>query len=645
MIIEFSGQRNKDNDIIIIGGNRMKNKFFHFIRYNLDIPYIFISIICIDILFRHFLQFKLIVPRAFLFTIFVAGIFAVIPFMLGKKSRTIYSCIILLIFAALNFAQVLHYEFFSTFFSFSKLSVIKEAFQVKGEISSKFDYKLLMFFLPFLVSLGLPFIRGRFFEIKSKLYRYVLPCLLALFFFSNCFITVITYPIQGISTESTKYLYDTLFNKVKAVHDIGLYSYTFKDIKMILFEGGTNTEKEREIVDNYLSNYGYLHEENEYTGIYEGKNLILILCESLTDVAIDEELTPTLFKLKTEGISFNNHYAPVYQSATADSEIISLTSIIPSINYGPTAYAFYENDFSDSLTTQLNDKGYSSNSFHSFHGDFYNRKTLHKNFGFNYFFAEEDLYFEKRDGWQNAFNWNLDKYLFQQVVSKTVDMDKYPFFDFVISVSGHIPYHPGRYELEGDLWATIQVKGDVGNPYSSEILCYFAAQRTLDQGLKQLVTDLEASGELDNTVIALYGDHYPYGLSNDGQKELYQYDKEYMINKVPFIIWTPNGESLEIDKVSSTFDIYPILANLFNIDLNGQFIVGNDILSNKDGLVIWENYSWLNDKAYYNSTTQTLDNFGNLSLEEVNSINERVQQTITAGQALLESNYFNNEPY
>lgn len=642
MIIQ---QRIREDAIIILGGIFMNKNLFHFIRYNLDIPFIFVSIICIDLLLRHFLGFNLVVTRAFLFTIFVAGIFASIPIMLSRKARIIYCSIILLIFGCLGLAQTLHYEFFSTFFSFSKLSVIKEAFQVKGEISSKFDYKLLIFLLPFICSIVLPFIRGKSSTIKSKLLRNVIPCLFIIFFITNCCITVITYPINGIATESTKYLYDTLFNKVKAVNDIGLYSYTFKDLKMILFEGGTNNEKEREIVDDYLSTYAYKHENNDYTGIYEGKNLVLVLCESLTDVVIDKDLTPTLYKMKNEGISFNNHYAPIYQSATADSEIISLTSIIPSINYGPTAYAFYENNYSDSLTTQLNNKGYNSNSFHSFHGDFYNRKTLHKNLGFNYYFAEEDLYFEKRDGWQDAFNWNLDKYLFQQVVAKTVDMNKYPFFDFVISVSGHIPYHPGRYELEGDLWATIKVKGEVDQPYSNEVLCYFAAQRTLDQGLKQLITDLEENGELDNTVIAIYGDHYPYGLSNSAQKELYHYDKDYMINKVPFIIWTPNGESKQIDKVSSTFDIYPTIANLFNIDLNNQFIVGNDILSDEDGLVIWENYSWLNDKAYYNSTTQKVDNFGNLSQDEISDINKKVQQTITAGQALLESNYFNIDPY
>ena len=117
-------------------------------------------------------------------------------------------------------------------------------------------------------------------------------------------------------------------------------------------------------------------------GIFKGKNLILILCESLSTIVIDEELTPTLYMMKTQGINFDNHYAPVYQSATADSEFISLTSQIPSIDNGPLAYDFYENTFPSALPQLFREIGYSANSFHSFKKEFYNRETLHYTYGF-----------------------------------------------------------------------------------------------------------------------------------------------------------------------------------------------------------------------------------------------------------------------
>ena len=119
------------------------------------------------------------------------------------------------------------------------------------------------------------------------------------------------------------------------------------------------------MIDLYIEEHGYVSEPNDYTGIFKGKNLILILCESLSTIVIDEELTPTLYMMKTQGINFDNHYAPVYQSATADSEFISLTSQIPSIDNGPLHMIFMK-ILSPALPQLFREIGYSANSFHSF---------------------------------------------------------------------------------------------------------------------------------------------------------------------------------------------------------------------------------------------------------------------------------------
>ena len=90
------------------------------------------------------------------------------------------------------------------------------------------------------------------------------------------------------------------------------------------------SEEEINNASNYLENHHPIIQTNEMTGIFEGKNLIMILCESLDDSAIDKEITPTLYKLKNQGISMNNHYAPLFINHTSDSEFISLTGIYPS---------------------------------------------------------------------------------------------------------------------------------------------------------------------------------------------------------------------------------------------------------------------------------------------------------------------------
>ncbi|HCW73733.1 MAG TPA: phosphoglycerol transferase, partial [Clostridiaceae bacterium] len=51
--------------------------------------------------------------------------------------------------------------------------------------------------------------------------------------------------------------------------------------------------------------------ENEYTGKFEGYNLILITAEGYSHYAVDENVTPTLYKMTQEGFNFTNFYNPI----------------------------------------------------------------------------------------------------------------------------------------------------------------------------------------------------------------------------------------------------------------------------------------------------------------------------------------------
>ena len=58
------------------------------------------------------------------------------------------------------------------------------------------------------------------------------------------------------------------------------------------------------------------------TGIFKDKNLILIMVEAFDMIAINEKLTPTLYKLSTEGLNFDNYYTPKYSCTIGESEFI-----------------------------------------------------------------------------------------------------------------------------------------------------------------------------------------------------------------------------------------------------------------------------------------------------------------------------------
>lgn len=607
---------------------------------NLDLIYCFAAVLGIEMMFRGFLGFPVLAAEPFLYDLGLAGLICGLLFLMRRKTRTVFSTLILLFLGALALAQVLHYRYFTTFFSFSKASILQEFFTVKSEAGGKLSWDLIVFVIPGLLAPLFLLIRRR--VRYSGLLRIGVFVLTTLFCVFNMLTTVSTYPDAELKTESEAYLYQSLYNKVRAAEQFGFYAYTLRDARQTLLPEPVSEIPPEELIAQYLEENAYQQPVNDYTGIFEGKNLILILCESLSPVVIREDLTPTLYRLSQEGINFTNHYAPVYQSATADSEFISLTSMVPSITSGPIAYDHTGNTFPLTLPKLLNAKGYTSNSFHSFEGSFYNRNILHESYGFEHLYDWNEFEFDKREQFIDAYNWMLDKDLMRQTVEKTMELESRPFFDFVITVSGHIPYDRYRYELESDLWYTTQVLGDFEENYSTEVISFYAAQRTLEQGLYTLIEQLELAGELENTVIALYGDHYPYGLTETAQKKVFgDLEEEYMIYKTPFIIWTPGMEGVQVDKVTSTYDILPTLANLFGLDLNGELIIGTDGLSDQPGLVIFEDSSWLTDQAYYDSTRREVTRIDeSISDQKIRQINEQVIETLNIGQAILDMDYF-----
>lgn len=99
--------------------------------------------------------------------------------------------------------------------------------------------------------------------------------------------------------------------------------------------------------------------------------------------------------------------------------------------------------------------------------------------------------------------------------------------------------------------------------------------------MELLLERLEEAGELDNTVIALAGDHYPYGLSSSEISEFrgHQIDETYELYKSTFILWTPGMEPETVDKLSSNMDILPTLSNMFGLEYDSRLLMGRDIFS------------------------------------------------------------------
>ena len=182
-------------------------------------------------------------------------------------------------------------------------------------------------------------------------------------------------------------------------------------------------------------------------------------------------------------------------------------------------------------------------------------------------------------------------------------------------------------------------------PYSNSVKAYLATQIELDKALEVLLNKLEADGILDDTVIALVGDHYPYTLSTDEINEISSYEKDGVVevNHSNFVIWNSAMDKVvEVDKVGSQIDVLPTLLNLFGIEYDSRLIVGKDILSDYEGIAIFSDRSWVSDKGTYfaNGGKFIPKNGIEVDQDYISKMNRRVANSFTVSNSIIKYNIY-----
>ena len=208
-----------------------------------------------------------------------------------------------------------------------------------------------------------------------------------------------------------------------------------------------------------------------------------------------------------------------------------------------------------------------------------------------------------------------------------------------VTVSGH-----GDYGFNYSAMAR-KHQDDVANlNYSEKPLSYLAAQIELNDALELLIARLDAAGKLEDTVIALVGDHNPYYLSLDEINEISSYQKDEVVerNRSNFILWNSEMDTVEVDKVGSQIDVLPTIYNLFKVQYDSRLIIGKDILSTEPGLAIFGNSSWVSDKGtYYARTGEFVAKDGiDVSEDYIKYMNSIVANKITMSRYIMQNDYY-----
>lgn len=343
--------------------------------------------------------------------------------------------------------------------------------------------------------------------------------------------------------------------------------------------------------------------KNEYTGLFEGKNLITIVAEAFSMQVINEELTPMLYRMSTEGINFTDFYQPAWGGSTTTGEYSVLTGLVPTDSVDTMLDTIGDNMY---FTTgnQLQRLGYTSVSFHNGFYDYYDRDQTHLNLGY-------DSYL----GWGNGLEdlleeWSEDEATFEATMPTYID--KQPFNAYYMTFSGHCTYDADDSKVEKNL---PRVKEVLGDEYEDKTLYYFCYQLELEYALESMVEILEEAGIADDTVIVVCPDHFPYGLgesstfgnSEDYLLDLYKVDSYdgYVRDRTSLIIWSESIEGMgpEVDTPTSSVDILPTISNLFGLEYDSRLLVGRDVFSDELPLVEWADHSFLTEKGWYNADT------------------------------------------
>ena len=633
-------------------------------------PIIFYSflIIYLELISRIFITkspFGIGILYTIIFSLPIIVLLTLLSKLFNEKINKIIMIIITLIITIYFQVQFVFLELFPEPFAFTTIGLADQAADNFVLAINEIKKSILLFIAIFIPFISLLIFNKKIDTTKYNKHTKITFLIMCITLYLSTYLTIL--PLNKITTKAHDTYHNTSTSKLSIIDNFGMLTYCRIDISRLFFDKNTTTklevteekietipeELEKEYVKNEMTlNFSQTDNEtinqlnnyfngvegtyqNEYTGMFKGKNLIFILAEGFNEIAVDKDRTPTLYKMINEGFVFDNFYSPEFLSTTG-GEFQAVTGLVPT----QETLSKWKNDSINigfALGNSFNKIGYRTQAYHNWTYKYYKRQNTMSTLGFtNYIGCGNGLEKHMSCGWLTK-----DTDLINVTTPWYLGGDS-PFATYYITLSGHAEY--SKYHNVAK-----QHFDQVANlPYSDGIKYYLASQIELDKSIELLIQKLNESGELENTVIALVGDHYPYSLEIDEINEVATYKKDDTIevNHSNFIIWNSEmKEPIKINKVGSQTDVLPTLLNLFGIEYDSRLMVGKDILSTSEGIAIFSDHSWVTDYGTYNyrTNTFTLKNGKTLENKEeyITRINNKVNNAFSISKMIIDTNYYN----
>ena len=649
----------------------IKNKFL------IDFLILFIPLFIVEVLFRVISGYKvwdLSLLRIGIGLAFISTIITFITASLNNILTRIIQFIIIVLASGYATIQLGFYNFIGVYASFQSASQLDE---VKDYIIDFFGSFKKVYFIPLSVIalyliVAIVFRKGlkNLNKVSFKMNSLIASLLLVI----SGFAYYGTITMKAFDTKfqmvSNKNLFLTVSNTTNSITKFGTTAFSMLDLRQKLFpievknsiilannnynyrevddikgisdnvwndiNENTTNEEYKQINTYFMNSLGKVR--NEYTGIFKGKNVIFILLESVNDVIIQyPELYPNFNKLVTEGWYFENNYSPRNGCATLNNEFSGMTSLYSIANLC-TASKYENNSYFQSVFNLYNDAGYTTFSAHNYTDAYYPRTRIHPNMGSQQYYGVQDLGIP----YSNEYiNWSNDDDFFEKALDiikeKRETNDK--FMAWFTTVSSHQPYVVNS--IQGNKY----YKLTEGMDLPSDVRRYMSKLKIVDNAIGVLLQGLEEQGILDDTVLVLYGDHYPYGISTAHLNQVLDYDTSVDKNaeRVPFIIYNSAMEGKVFSQYTTYVNILPTISNLFSLDYEANLMMGSDLLdSTYESIVIFADGTWKNENAYYENSTGKVTYYNDKYTEEdIYNISNRVNAKLALSEKIIKTNYFN----
>ena len=638
----------------------MKINYYKLVLVN----YLFILILEFIFKFFVFQTFDIGVLYILIFSFPVAVFISFISSLFkNNKVNRILSIFVWLAITIIFIAELIYNSFYKSIFGISALGVADQAADFAGTIvghAIQLAPVIISLFIPFIILLILSIrknIEHEKFNFKYTIVLFISTYLMGItslqyktnlapeaydLYFNTKEIFQSTNEfglMNGLVLDTTK----TLVKFEEVVEEIEVKEFTKEEntlynIQNIDFESLIANETDSTVIN--MHKYFESQEptkQNDYTGIFAGKNLIFITAEGFSYLAVDPELTPTLYKMANSGLIFDHYYQPIWSCSTSDGEFSNMLSIIPGVStcsYRSATNTYLPYQFGLSFK----DYNYNTLAFHGWTYTYYNRDEIYPNLGYTYYgydryhthykYALEGIH----DSWPTS-----DVDVVNAMYPYLQNEDRY--VAYMMSISGHLEYSFSGNDISK------KNKSLVSNMNASNsIKAYMAANIEFDKSMELLLQKLEEDGKINDTVIVIAADHYPYGLTYE---EIKAYDptvqnKTFDLYKNQLIIYNPELKETHITKNIYSIDVLPTILNMFGISYDSRLLMGKDIMSDSSDLVIFNDKSWITDKGRYDYIKKSFEKTTDEELPSnyVQEINDIVNMKMQMSKLIISKDYY-----